>query len=507
MPISAELKAIQEAIEEKARAFGLDFYQIFYEMLSPREINEMAAFTGFPQRYPHWRFGMSFDQLEKGYAYGGQRIYEMVINNDPCYAYLMSTNSTTIQKMVMAHVCAHCDFFKNNRYFSATNRKMIDEMANHSARVRRYIDRYGEDEVESFLDKALSLENLIDINLIFYGEEKLDKLVKNGGAEAENSQPEAPRKFDVPSYMDKFVNPPEALAAEAKRRKEAAALQKKRFPHVPVRDVLWFLIQFSPADNWKKDILSIVREEAYYFAPQGMTKILNEGWAAFWHAKLCTSGALNDSEIVEFADKNADVLAASPTSINPYRLGLQLLRDVEERWNKGRHGRKFDEIEDMTARREYDAKEMKGLEKIFEIRKTHNDVSFIDEYMTKEFVEKVLLYNYRLDRSKGEYVISSRDYKEIKDKILGGLTNMGQPVIYVIDGNFENKGELLLLHDHQGTDLHVQHARATLANLFDVWTRPVSIATLINERGTLMKFDGKSHSTREADYKNFKFKS
>ncbi len=110
---------------------------------------------------------MEYEQLSKGYHHGLQKIYEMVINNDPCYAYLMTNNSQTDQKLVMAHVYGHCDFFKNNFWFSKTSRKMMDEMANHGNRVRRHMDEVGVEEVEEFIDACLSLEDLIDIHSPF----------------------------------------------------------------------------------------------------------------------------------------------------------------------------------------------------------------------------------------------------------------------------------------------------------------------------------------------------
>ena len=126
----------------------------------------MAAYGGFPLRYPHWRFGTEYEQLTKGYAYGLQKIYEMVINNDPCYAYLMNANALIDQKLVMAHVYGHCDFFKNNAWFSQTNRKMMDEMANHGPHPP-LLDRHGVEEVEEFIDACLCIEDLIDIHAPF----------------------------------------------------------------------------------------------------------------------------------------------------------------------------------------------------------------------------------------------------------------------------------------------------------------------------------------------------
>src|SRR3990167_6981077 len=162
--LTPELAALQEEIEGYAREYKLDFFETIFEVLDWKQINEVAAYGGFPNRYRHWRFGMEYEQLSKSYEYGLSKIYEMVINNDPCYAYLLHSNHFVDQKLVMAHVYGHCDFFKNNYYFSHTNRKMMDEMANHKTRIQRYIDRYGIDNVENFLDSCLSIDSLIDFH-------------------------------------------------------------------------------------------------------------------------------------------------------------------------------------------------------------------------------------------------------------------------------------------------------------------------------------------------------
>src|SRR6201988_2289280 len=160
--LPAYLADMQREIETYAREYGLDYFDTIFEVLDYQRMNEVAAYGGFPTRYPHWRFGMDFEGLAKGYEYGLSKIYEMVINNDPCYAYLLEGNSSVDQKMVMAHVYGHCDFFKNNYYFSKTNREMMDAMANHATRIQRYMDRYGVETVENFVDKCLSIENLVD---------------------------------------------------------------------------------------------------------------------------------------------------------------------------------------------------------------------------------------------------------------------------------------------------------------------------------------------------------
>ncbi|MEK7865635.1 MAG: SpoVR family protein, partial [Planctomycetota bacterium] len=246
----------------------------FFEIVEFDELNAIAAMGGFPTRYPHWRFGMEYEELEKGYEYGLQKIYELVINNEPCYAYLMKSNGMVDQKMVMAHVYGHSDFFKNNLWFSQTNRKMIDEMANHGTRIRRYIERYGETPVEDFLDTALSIENLIDYHSVYSPTRPRQKF-DFGAQEEKEAQV---YRLKSKEYMDRFVNPPDFLSKQ-KKRIDDQEKKRHRFPDDPQKDVLLFLIEHAPLENWQRDVLSIVREEAYYFAPQALTKIMNEGWA------------------------------------------------------------------------------------------------------------------------------------------------------------------------------------------------------------------------------------
>src|SRR5215468_4810042 len=167
MNLPAEIDRARRQIESYAREFGLDFYDVEFELLDYDQLNEVAAYGGFPTRYPHWRFGMEYEELSKSYSYGLSKIYELVINNNPVYAYLMKANSEVEQKLVMAHVFGHADFFKNNLWFSETDRRMIDQMANHATRVRHHIDRHGVEAVENFVDACLSLENLIDAHADF----------------------------------------------------------------------------------------------------------------------------------------------------------------------------------------------------------------------------------------------------------------------------------------------------------------------------------------------------
>mgnify|MGYP003693647981 CR=1 FL=1 len=212
---------------------GLTFFRVVFEMVDWREMNALAAYGGFPTRYPHWRWGMEYAELAKSYEYGLHKIYEMVINNDPTYAYLLEGNALVDQKLVMAHVYGHADFFVNNVYFAHTNRKMIDTMANHATRVRRHQERRGVETVERFMDACLSVEDLIDPGAVF--REARARRDARRRARATGSRPHAgegvPRPLRQPA--DYLEEKRRAGASRRARMPSASPVAGPRRPGLP----------------------------------------------------------------------------------------------------------------------------------------------------------------------------------------------------------------------------------------------------------------------------------
>jgi stage V sporulation protein R len=894
----------KQRIEKIAGDYGLDFYPVAFEVLAYDQMNEVASYGGFPTRYPHWRFGMEYERMSKSAEYGLSKIYEMVINNNPSIAYLLEGNSLVDQKLVMAHVYGHVDFFKNNFTFQTTNqgfetrtgepiRKWIDTMANHGALVRRWANRVGIDKIEAFIDQCLSLENLIDPNKPYLPAKKQRKTLLQESSEVEETVELGLLRVDR-EYMENFINPEEFVESQRKRAVEERERQK-RLPERPDRDVLGFLIEHAPLERWERDILGIIRREAYYFYPQMQTKIMNEGWAcvapdtlvftdvglvpmrevvedrvgqvsdgaelkrvydrhvirdhetitirtrrgfeltgsnnhriqledgtwrrldelcvgdrarvaggnetwpaeqvsidwhpktsktlddgaeaadvsvwtvlrhragrsirssaavarelesyeeerheprrlanrrpvripsvvtedlgaflgylvgdghisrvkrhlglttgdveqaerfaslahslfdlpasiredegrlrvlvhaeslsdflteslgltsgpsarekrvprcvlrspepvvrqflrayfdcdghagkqgvvlvsasrelvrevalllanygilsrvrsrkdetfalyvtgtsaarflekvgfnlarkeralteyvnerrwfeaetwddaitsiepgrsdvydlsvedthryaaagfvnhnSYWHSRIMTEKACDASEIIEYAERNAGVMATSPGQFNPYKLGVELYRHVEERWNKGQFGKEWEECDDLEARRNWNRRTGMGREKLFQVRKLYNDVTFIDEFLTPDFVMEQKLYAFGFNARNDRWEIETRKFEEVKRRLLFQLTNAGQPFVYVVDANHGNRGELLLNHEHQGIDLRIDWAREVLRALEVVWRRPVEIHTLVEKKPTLMRYDGKEHVQR-----------
>jgi len=366
---------------------------------------------------------------------------------------------------------------------------MMDEMANHGNRMQDYMSNYGRDVVEDFIDVCSSLENLIDPNALFEADERRDDRVFEDAP-----VPRGVPRLKSKSYMDPFINPPEFL--EQQRKNQDRALAARQFPPQPVKDVLRFLIEYAPLTNWQRDILCMIREEAYYFAPQAQTKIMNEGWASYWHEKIMTKKALKSSELVDFADHHSSTLAVHPGQLNPYKLGYELFHDIERRWNSGRFGKDYDECDDIAHKAAWNRDVGEGREKIFQVRAIYNDMTFVDEFLTEEFCREQKLFTYSLNERNGRYEIADRDFRAVKEKLLFQLTNLGHPYLTVVDANFDNRGELYLKHRFDGVELRTDYAKATMEALHKVWTRPVHVQTTVGEAAVVLTYDGSSHRER-----------
>lgn len=495
-PISGDLLELQRTVQGYADDYGLDYFPQIFEMCDYDTINILAAQGGFPIRYPHWKFGMDYDQMSKGYRYGIQKIYEMVINTDPCYAYLLEVNNWLDQKLVMAHVYGHNDFFKNNMWFANTNRNMMDVMANNGTKIRRYMEKYGQTRVEAFIDKVLSLENLIDISYLHENE----KVIKKRQALEQKFQEEQEvggylvddRSQALKSFMRSKERSEQKEEPQSNPEEETIIAEKNLWQGE--KDILKFLIKAAPVEDWQADIISCLRKEAYYFLPQRLTKIMNEGWASYWHSKIMTEKLMEPNDFVDFAIKHGGVMAMSKKNINPYKIGIELMRDIEFRWDTGRFGKEYNDCTSMHERENWNKKTLEGRDKIFSVRRSHNDISFIDEFLTPEFCNRQKLFTYKYNPRTQQMEIDTRDFMAIKNKLLMSLANFGQPIIQVENPNYKNRKELLISHVHTGVDLDMQFANLTIKNLHAIWKRPVSLATKYEDKPVMIVFDGKDFS-------------
>ncbi|MEI3598260.1 MULTISPECIES: SpoVR family protein [unclassified Oceanobacillus] len=446
---SKELEYAIQEITEIAEGFGLDFYPMRYEVCPADIIYTFGAY-GMPTRFSHWSFGKQFHKMKLQYDLGLSKIYELVINSDPCYAFLLDTNSLVQNKMIIAHVLAHCDFFKNNVRFSNTRRDMVESMTTTAERIAAYEMRYGKKEVEDFLDRVLAIQEHIDPSLM-RGEQDYE--------EVETKPERKPIPYDDLWGLD-----------EVEKEKPIVRRERKKFPPQPEKDLLYFIEQHSrELDDWQRDILTMLREEMLYFWPQLETKIMNEGWASYWHQRIMRELDLTSADTIEYATLNAGVLQPSRTSINPYYLGVKMFEDIEERYNNP--------TEKMLAR---GVKPGSGREKIFEVREIESDISFIRNYLTKEIVEREDMY---LFEKKGrDYRVSTKEYEQVRNQLVSMRVNGGFPYITVVDGDYSRNGELYLMHHYEGTELDLPYLEHVLPYIYELWGRPVHLETIVEDR-------------------------
>ena len=332
-----------------------------------------------PGRFSHWTHGKMYQMQKTMYDYGLSKIYELVINTNPCWAFLLESNTVLQNEFVVAHVLGHSDFFANNAYYARTSRRMIDTVTLNAERLRRYEFEHGMDQVEGLLDAVISIEEHVDPH-----------------AEAE-ARPawESPSGNQKPSdYADMWEPEPAAPVPVQVSRIHATP--------TPCRDLLLFLARESPAlEDWERDAVGIVREEMLYFHPQMQTKIINEGWASYWHVRIMRELDFSTDDHLAYAALHSSVLQPSPGRLNPYYLGFTMLNDIE---------RRYDEIDGS------------GRERLFQIRETENDVSLVRNYLTEELVEELDLYY--AERIGDELVITEKDWEGVRDRLVAQIADL-----------------------------------------------------------------------------------
>jgi stage V sporulation protein R len=472
-----ELKVLLPRIFQEVKDYGCDYYDSIVEILRDDEISEVVAYNGFPVRYPHWRFGMTYEEFQTQYELGISKIYELVSNTDPTHIYCLSSNTLVDNVMVIAHALGHSDFFKNNIHFSHTNTGMLNTMANNGSRIRKYMDRWGKERVTEFIDHVLRLDNLIDPAMGWKKQQFKSEII------GDHRKYHFPRRLQVDrDYMEDWINPPEWIEKENERIREIELSENLELFNEPTRDILGFLRDNAPLKTWQQDVVSILYDEALYFKPQITTKTINEGHASKVDYEimagrgLCSLGQASEScGVIEFAKHKAGVLGGK-YSLNPYKLGFNLFMDIEERWNKGKFGEEWESCSDIMEKEKWDKKLGLGKEKIFEVRKYYNDYMFINEFFTEEFCNKYEFFEWEKNAT-GEYVITSRDYKPIKKKLLRRFLNGGNPEVKLVDPNFLGKGFLLLQHEWDGRELYLPYLKSVLASIRSIWNDMVILAT------------------------------
>ena len=470
-----DLEKSLERIWEVAQRNGLDPFPTRFEIVPAAVMYEIGSYA-LPGRYSHWTFGKAYHRMKTMYDFGLSKIYEVVINTNPSYGFLMETNSPVQNKLVIAHVLGHTDFFKNNAYFAKTNRRMVESVSTHAGRMSEYEFRYGRKTVEKFLDSVLSIEEHIDPNFFIRRERPAEARER----ERPREQPPAPEgRYDDLWKIGEPAREPEAAAADD-------AGGQRQLP-LPEKDLVYFILKNSPAlADWQRDAMAMIHEEMEYFVPQMQTKTLNEGWASFWHARIMRELDLPDTEMLEFAELHAGVVSPHKGQLNPYYLGYKILEDIERRWDNPT----------AEEREKLGRKPGGGREKIFEVRELDNDVSFLRNYLTEELCEELDLFVYELVEEE-EWKVTEKSWGRVRDQLVANMTNFGFPYIVVADGDNNGNRELYLKHQYEGAELDAAYARKVLEHVQALWGRPVHLETVADGEPLTMRYDGEEHTDED----------
>lgn len=626
--VARELAEPAERARDLAERLGLDPYPVKYWIVDYDEMNQLIAYEGFQERYPHWRWGMQYDRQRKVDQYGAGKAFEVVNNDNPAHAFLQESNPLSDQKAVITHVLAHADFFKHNDWFESRGTEETGAtamIARNAHRIRRYVDDpdLDREEVERWIDNVLSIADTID-------QHRSTSSVRDRAHPSREHETDRQDLIESLHELGLREEVREAVFAEEWLDRQSAREGRESTPD---GDVLAFLQQHGKQydrdagravemDEWQRDVIDMLRAEAYYFAPQRMTKVMNEGWGAYYESiMMAAEGFADPDEVVEYADHMSKVLGSR--GFNPYTLGKALWEYIENTANRrevlerllqvegvsweslpdavdfdvvtaeleppaalerisrdtleevaeldehlvdaeqlarARAGdldvdrypwavltyeglawrnysllrpqhrgfltrfdtteleridryldrsTTFDSVEDAMASVDHTA----GWERIREVRKSHNDVTFIDEFLTEEFVEESEYFTYEFSYPDGRFRVASSEYEAVKQKLLLLLTNFGKPRITVQDGNYKNRNELLLAHQYNGIMLDLPAAQRTLERVFELWGRPVNLKTILKpvdapgndnesgepralgdgERGVVLRYDGEEH--------------
>lgn len=444
-----ELKDWNEKIERLVEKSGLAPYPQEFELCNYEEMINYEAYLGMPARYPHWSFGKAYERKKTFYRYNLSGLpYEMVINSNPCLAYLMKDNSLLLQILTMAHVYGHNDFFHNNRLFrDGTRAELVLEMfKSHGQRIRAYISdpSIGYQRVERVLDAAHALRLQ---GTRFIGEKRLN--------EAEQKERIIQNAAPIPVEHPLL-----------EKREPAVMPDLNRIPLEPEEDILLFLSQHAPLNEWEKDILQIVRSESEYFLPQIETKIMNEGWASFWHYRILNQLNLPQGLYLEFLSRHNQVLRPHEGSINPYHLGFTIFCDLEKRYPD-------------------------DPDYIFTVREQERDASFIRRYLTEGLCKDLNLFEYR--KNMRDFTISEvadeTGWKQIRDTLADQVGIGMVPNIKVAEVK-KSENILYLEHEWEGKELQIKYAHETLKYVAHLWGGKVRLRTQVRNTGQILETEG-----------------
>jgi len=507
-----------EGCKERAKAAGLTFQDETLEyIVTNKDLLELSPKNMIPTLYDYWVHDVEVLKEKGKYELYPHNPYETVINTRPAISFYNDNNPDWLNVMIFYHVLAHIDFFQNNYFFRHT---WHEDFAAQALSDKRTIAQLRS-EKGRFVDYVIEFARGID-NLVGYYNELSDL----------NRPEESKTSTKLDFYFDHFLQtvakvPLQEYLKEVERYNQAVeeyglmaesvffSRGARKYPEVEAlftarlkekkekpKDLCQFIEEHSPflrkeENKWKKTVMEIVRKTSVYFQPQIRTKILNEGWASYWHEKLFISDDRIKGNEVAFATVNAKVTSLPRVGLNPYALGMRLFDFLEESADKGRISYAFQKMKGLEARKEYDQKTGQGRRFIFQVRENFNDFMFINTFVDQDFVDayKLFVTGKRLNAEKNvwEYYVKSRKASAYKEMLLDALYH--PPHVKIHEPGIET-GVLYLDHQFEEKPLVKEYIGHTLLGIEYLWGGPVKLET------TELVEDSESHNSGQSSSYN-----
>jgi len=473
---------IEQRIKEIATEdLNLNCYPIEFDIIPPQKMLEIMAYN-IPTNISNWKKGRDYERERTIYEHSGRGMpYEVVINSNPAKAYLMNNNKFSVQCLVMAHVYGHCAFFTTNKYFRNSRQDIVGILYEASRRFLKYEHRFGIDEVEKTVDAGHALQwHSSPFESNETQEEKRHRIFEQ---EKRKMHANSGSFGDLTGNNKKEINEDIELFNQKLWRS-----LKLKTPIEPTEDLLGYLIDNSRVlEDWQKDILEVLRMEGQYYWPMMKTKYMNEGFATVIHEKimkkLFEEGLLTSEEHSDFNYSNSLVKSENPFGLNPYLIGSEIWRNIEERWDKGRYGDDWENCLNANEKENWDTGAMEGWQKCLDTVETYVDWFFLQDFLTPELIRDLKIYIFKQKEMPQsiDYVITKDEAKEIKRKLVRAFAQSGIPKIEIINGDYQDRGWLRLVHKYDGIPLEESYAKKTMEHIAYLWGKPVCMDSKMDD--------------------------
>lgn len=497
--IDQRTKKIMEGCKERARDVGLQFQDETLEyVVTNRDLLELSPKIMIPTLYDYWVHDVEVLKEKGKYELYPVNPYETVINTRPAISFYNDNNPDWLNVMIFYHVLAHIDFFQNNLYFRNT---WDYDFTGQALSDKRLIARLRA-EKGRWVDYMIEFTRGIDNQVSYFSElsQQYCPETLRSGKRVDfyfDVFLQTIKKLKITNYLKEITRYNQCLkkfgelgeqtffADVRKKYPEFEAIydKNKKKKNPPRTDLIQYLLENSEFLNneqnkWMKSVMQVVRKTALFFQPQIRTKILNEGWASYWHEVLFLEDDRIKGHEVDFARVNSTVTSLSRVGLNPYALGLRLFTDIEEKANKGKFSREFQQLADANQRKNYDAKTARGREFIFKIRENYSDFMFINSFVDQDFVNRYNLFvaGKRLNQSRmvWEYYVKSRKAEDYQQMLLDTLYH---PPFIEIEPEKTTRERIYLNHRFEGKPLVKEFIENTMRGLEFLWGASVKLET------------------------------